>query len=494
MLERVRRKLSRSAKSESFVQTLDPDNHGQELKRTSTHAPKQATRNLSKSSLSPSDQDLVRKLAFAPDQAMIERAPRNQTPSLATKWSERTVFNEFHSGILSLPTEVLLYMQGYLSLCSEVSLRQSCSRFLGLYSSQSFYLSGDDKFDFICMIERDQDSSSLRRLVCGHCRDLHSRVAFPSPQIRKAPLERDCRMIWLCPHTSFGYEKSIRKIKAGVDSPFRAENVEPCNKCRERIRNRAVADRPEKGTSTIDIENPKAESLLISKIALLQAPSPAHATRGSASGLYTETFPAKDVSDVLQALNFPICPHVKLGDPFILSKFCRACISTTVLPPGTKGPPCISEAKEKDIFGRNRSGKCKGACYVRGCRTRFMFQSRESLTADASGKRQVWLIVVVYRWLGALLSSGRDSTWLDHTVNAQERTEMKSSWDQWNRTYRGVQCMPNWSICLLHPEDCNLRSAQVMPAPLKPPKVDSNKQLSMNINPWENFGGFLSQR
>lgn len=455
MLGRVRRKFSRSSKSETFVAPLDLG-HGQKLSRTVTLKPEQATGKLSRLSLSPSDKELVTKLAFPPDQSVTEGGPRYQTPSLTTKWSERTVFNNTDSGFLSLPTEILLYLQRYLSLCSEVSLRQSCSRFFNLYSSPSFYLSGDDKFGFICMIERDQDPTLLPRLVCGQCRDLHPKSMFPASEIRRAPLERDCRQVWLCPHRSLGYEKCIRKIKAGAESPFRAESVEPCNRCREVIRNRTVADRPERSGAVINLQNSKAESLLISKIALLQAPSPSHATRASASGLYTETFPAKDVSDALQALNFPICPHIRLGDPFILSKFCRACINTAALKPGQPGPNCISEVKDRDIFGKSRDGKCKGTCYSRGCKTKFMFQSRESLTPDASGKRQVWLIIVAYRWLGPLLSSGKDAAWLDHSVKAPERTEMRIAWDNWINTIRR-QPMPNWSICLLHPEDCNLR-------------------------------------
>ena len=483
MLDKVRRRLSRSSKSESFVPTLDPDQHGHRpsISRTTTISPGQPNHNLSRLSLSPSDRELIKKLTFDPDQPLVERARRNRTPSLNTiRWSERTVFNNTTSGILSLPAEVLLYMQQYLSLCSEVSLRQSCFRFFDLYSSPSFYLSGDDQFDFICMIERDQDPTLLRRLVCGRCRELHPKIAFPSSDVRRAPLDRDCRQVWLCPHTSLGYEKTIRKIKAGVESPFRAENIDPCNKCRERVRNRAVADRPEKGTAAIDLENPRAESLLITKMALLQAPSPSHNTRGTASGLYTETFRAKDVSDALQALNFPICPHIRLGDPFTLTKFCRACTSTTVLPPGTKGPVCISQ-RDKDVFGRARGGKCKGQCYTPGCRTRFMFQARESLAPDASGKRQVWLIFVVYRWLGPLLQSGKDSTWLDHAVNTHERIDMRNAWEQWSRLNRDRPCMPNWSICLLHPEDCNLRQTTADPSTSSVRQAAGRNELNENL-------------
>jgi len=441
MLHRVWRKWSRShSKPETSVALLKPE---------------QATGNASKLSLTASAKELVAKLAFAPEQPVDECAPRQHTLSLNTKWSERTVFNNTDTGILSLPAEILLYLQRYLSSSSEVSLRQSCSRFFYLYSSPSFYLSGDDKFDFICMVERDQDPTLLRRLVCGQCHDLHSKSMFPASEIARAPLDRDCRQVWLCPHQALGYGKCIRKIKAGADSPFRAENVEPCNKCREVIRSRTIADRPERSGAATDLQYPTAESMLVSKIALLQAPSPSHATRGSASGLYTETFPVKDVADALQALDFPICLHIRLGDPFILSKFCRACINTAVQKPGHPGPNCISEVKDRDVFGRRRDGKCKGTCYTRGCKTKFMFQSRESLTPDASGKRQVWLIIAVYRWLGPLLDGGKDSTWLDHSTKAQERMDMRIAWANWMRTIR--QPMPNWSICLLHPEDCNLR-------------------------------------
>jgi hypothetical protein len=90
MLDRVRRKLSRGSKSETFTAALDPD-HGQRLSRTTTPKAEQATRNVSRLSLTPSDKDLVTKLAFNPEQPTIERSSRYQTPSLTTKWSERTV-------------------------------------------------------------------------------------------------------------------------------------------------------------------------------------------------------------------------------------------------------------------------------------------------------------------------------------------------------------------------------------------------------------------
>jgi hypothetical protein len=84
-----------------------------------------------------------------------------------------------------------------------------------------------------------------------------------------------------------------------------------------------------------------------------------------------------------------------------------------------------------------------------------MFQARESLSPDASGRRQVWLIIVVYRWLGPLLASGSDPTWYSHAVDDDERKEMRNKWSAWD-TFGGI-CMPNWDICLLHPEDSNLR-------------------------------------
>ena len=308
------------------------------------------------------------------------------------------------------------------------------------------------------MTERDQDPQSLDKLVCGHCQELHIRSTFPSAEIKQAPTSRDCRQVWLCAHRYVGFQKSIRGIKAGVEAPFRVETLEPCSRCRNSIRNRSVADRPEKGTSVTDLENPKAESLLISKIGLLQAPSPLYNVRTTGgSGMYQEVFQVKSVSSALQAIDFRLCPHLKLGDPYILSKFCRACINTQRLPPGVKGPPCISENKRE--FGEAKIGpKCKGTCYTRGCKTQFMFQAKESLSPDASGRRQVWLFIVVYRWLGPLLTAGRDSTWTEHSVNHQERKEMRAKWTDWEKTSRaGRQCMPNWSICLLHPEDSNLR-------------------------------------
>ena len=447
VFERVRRKLSRTKSAPGLEQ--EDDDEGQVNLQPWPSNPL---------SLSPSDEQLVSKLAFTPDTEFIERPPRLQTPSVATQFSERTIFNNVETGFLSLPTELLMFLQPYLTQSSEVALRHSCSRFLNLYTTPSFVLKGQELFDFLCMTERDQDPTELDRLVCGKCQELHNRTTFPAAEIKQEPTLRDCRQVWLCAHRTLGYQKTVRSIKAGVEAPFRVETLEPCSRCRNSIRNRSVADRPEKGTSIMDLENPKAQSLLISKIGLLQVPSPLYNTRTSGgSGMYKEVFQAKDVSVALQALDFRLCPHLKLGDPYILSKFCRACINTQRLPPGVKGPPCISEWK-RDI-GDGRSGaKCKGACYDRSCKTQFMFQSRESLSPDASGRRQVWLIIAIYRWLGPLLTTGHESTWANHAVDHKERKEMRERWAAWEKSNKTVrQCMPNWSICLLHPEDSNLR-------------------------------------
>lgn len=409
--------------------------------------------------LTPSDEQLVTKLSFAPDTELADRTPRHKSASVGTGWSERTVWNNIDSGFLALPTECLMNIERYLSASSEVSLRQSCSRFFHLFKTQSFYLVGPDLFGFLCMIERDQDPTQLERLVCGHCKELHPRKAFPKSELRQEPLKRDCRQVWLCAHKHLSYDQSLRQIKTGVESPFRTENMLPCTRCRDTIRSRSVADRPERGTSEMKHESPVSQSLLISKIGLMQVPSPMYNVRGASgsSGMYKELFEVKKVSDALQAIDFPLCPHIKLGDPFILSKFCRSCINTQKLPPGVRGPPCISEPDKKD-FGKDKIiGRCKGTCFTRGCRTQFMFQSRESLAPDISGRRQVWLIIVIYRWLGPLLSEGRERMWSSHATDHQERVAMQQKWAVWDKTTRGQACMPNWSICTLHPDDSNLR-------------------------------------
>lgn len=446
MIGKFKRRLSRT----KSVTEVEPDLDHRER-------PVLASRHLT---LTPSDENLVSKLSFAPETQFEPRRPGHHSRAVENATvSERTVFNNVDSGILSLPTECLLHLQQYLALSSEVSLRQSCSRFYHLYRTQSFLLLGPELFEFLCMVERDQDPTQLDRLVCGHCKELHPRKTFPKSQLRIPPLERDCRQIWLCAHKHLSYAQCLKSIKTGPEAPFRTESeaLLPCTRCREGIRNRSVADRPEKGTSNMALDSPKAASLLVSKIGLLQSPSPLYNVRSmGASGKYTEVFDVKKVSDALQAVNFPLCPHLRLGDPYILSKFCRSCINTQKLPPGVKGPPCISDTDKK--AGKDKIiGRCKGTCYTRGCKTQFMFQSRESLTPDASGRRQIWLIVVIYRWLGPLLNAGRDQTWLDHAAQYKERLEMQENWTQWDKSTRGQACIPNWSICTLHPDDSNLR-------------------------------------
>lgn len=418
-------------------------------------------------SLTPSDEQLISRLKFTEDTNLDDKPPRKLNPSIhshvsaATSSSQRTVFNQVDSGILALPTEVLLALQDYLSPSSEVALRHACARFLHLYRLPSFYLAGDDRFEFLCMTERDQDPDQLARLVCGTCRDLHMKSSFPAAEKKKGP-ERDCRQIWLCAHKSLGYEKTVKTIKAGHEAPFRSENIEPCSRCRDVIRNRSVADRPEKGTSATDLESEHAASLLISKIALLQAPVPQYNTKtSSGSSSYREVFSVKDVADALSAIDFPLCSHIRLSDPYLLSRFCRACINTQKLPKGIKGPPCISESR-RECGDPDYLGKCKQSCYTRGCKTRFMFQARESLSPDSSGLRQVWLILAVYRWLGPLQSAGSDALWRSHSVNHTVRQQMRQKWETLERN-RARKPMPNWSICLLHPEDSTVRSEHTAP-------------------------------
>jgi len=414
-------------------------------------------------SLTPSDENLISRLTFTEDTNLDDRPPRRLTPSIYshvsanTSSSQRTVFNNIEAGFLSLPTEVLLTLQKYLKPSSEVALRHSCARFFNLFGMPSFYLSGGDKFEWMCMTERDQDPDQLDRLVCGLCKELHPKGAFPASERKCGPVERDCRQVWLCAHKHMGYQKTLNTIKAGHEAPFKAKTLESCSRCRETIRSRSVFDRPEKGTSDAALESENAASLLVTKIAILQAPSPDYLEKTkNGSPAYKEVFGVKEVAAALSGIDFPICPHINLSDPYLLSRFCRSCINTQRLPPGVKGPPCISETR-KDFGDPEYLGKCKQSCYTRGCRTRFMFQARESLSPDASGRRQIWLIIAIYRWLGPLQSTNRDPAWTGHAISHATRAEMRRKWEALEKTYKSQKPMPNWGICLLYPEDCNLR-------------------------------------
>lgn len=449
MLSRFKRKLSRT---KSIVDTKDlpfKDECGGSLQHSL--------------SLSRSDEELISRIKIVDNASCADSADvpgklfvHDQLPPIVHN-SERTVHNSTDSGMLSVPTEVLLNLQQHLTPSSEVALRQTCSRFYQLFSLPSFYLSGEEKFEWLCMNERDQDPRRLKKLVCGHCRDLHLKGSFPKAEVVQQPGERDCRQVWLCAHSSIGYKKAIQTIKAGVDAPFRSEYLEPCTRCRDSIRNRSIADRTDKGTSEHNLDSIHAQSLLISKIAIMQAPVPVYNGRTSSGhAMYKDVFPVKDVAAALQAIDFPLCSHLRLGDPYILSRFCRSCLNTQKLPEGVRGPPCISAGK-RDWGEERYFGKCRQTCYTRGCKTKFMFQARESLSPDSSGQRQIWLIIAIYRWLGPLQSSGSDMAWKSHTTTNAMRTEMRLKWDKLEKSQRR-RVMPNWSICSYNPEDCNLRN------------------------------------
>jgi hypothetical protein len=464
MLDRFKRRFSSTSKRHDASETVITDRHFQksELLFPSSRPPG--------AHLVVDDEDLESEAKPDPE---TSQPLASTIPRLITRTDNSA------SHLFSLPTELLLQLQPYLNQCTEVSLRQSCSRFFLIYTRPSFYLAGDSRFTFLCHLERDDPSPSRQRVkaVCGHCRDLHARSAFPSSELRKLPEGRDCRQVWLCPHRALGFEKAVHRIRA-VETLFRVETLDPCIKCSSSIRNRSVAGRP--GTSLytpesdIDLSDSSiaGDTLLVSKIGILQKSSTQDA-RAFGSNVNAEIFPTRELAAALSGLNFRICPHIQLGDPYILSRYCRACLSVRMLKPGDRRSHCISSNPT-----RGRVEKCRGLCHVKGCKTGFMFQTRESLLPDISGRRQIWLILAIYRWLGPLgvgklnidgdadaksqvadhtLRKAREGRmWVDHTVNAAEMVEMRVKWKIWLRDH-GRKCMPDWSICQLHPEDCTLR-------------------------------------
>lgn len=160
ILERMRRKLSRS-KSVSLPSEGGDDDGDQDI-LVGTGPPPWQGKPLT---LSPSDEQLVAKLAFTEETNFIPHTPTLPTLSVGTGYSERTVFNNVDSGILSLPTELLMSLLPCLSLSAEVALRQTCSRFLHLYSTQSFLLTGQDLFEFICVSQSCPTPSTIAALL-----------------------------------------------------------------------------------------------------------------------------------------------------------------------------------------------------------------------------------------------------------------------------------------------------------------------------------------
>jgi len=464
MLDRFRRRFSSISRKHNDSETIITDRHFQKSE-------------LSLSSSRPSGVHLVVDDEDLESEA--EPDPDTSQPLAPTITQLASRPDNSASYLFNLPTELLLQLQPYLTPCAEVSLRQSCSRFFLIYNRPSFYLAGDSRFNFLCHLERDDPNPSRQRLkvVCGHCRELHARSAFPSSELRKLPEGRDCRQVWLCPHRALGFEKAAHRIRA-VETLFRVETLDPCIKCSSLIRNRSVADRSGSSSytpaSVVDLSNSSiaGDTLLVSKFGILQKSS-THDARAFGSNVNTEIFPTKELAAALSGLDFRICPHIRLGDPYVLSKYCRSCLNVRMLRPGDGGPCCISSNP-----ARGKVEKCRGLCYVKGCKTGFMFQTRESLLPDISGRRQIWLILAIYRWLGPLgvgrlnvdgdadakspvadhtLGKAREGRmWVDHTVNAAEMVEMRVNWRTWLRDH-GRKCMPDWSICQLHPEDFTLR-------------------------------------
>ncbi|KAL9105322.1 MAG: hypothetical protein Q9227_009489 [Pyrenula ochraceoflavens] len=338
-------------------------------------------------------------------------ATLNSTPALESITLSRPEVPQ-DSPLLALPTELLQLLPVYLSRSALVSLRQTSSRLHTLFSrlpaSSSSSLSGPARFAFLTFLERDNTTRLFPipppRTLCGHCQRFHPRSAFPSTMHSQPAASRDCRQVWLCPHKSLSYTRASKVLRPRFEEKneesFRAQTLFPCSRCRDSIRHRAAAD-------------PSA-CLLTTKIALLQRPLPGS---GNFNG---ELFPVRDVSAALRALNFKMCPHISIGDPFLLSRYCRACLATKSMKAmaGDKLSGCISDVNSERLEdgGKKKGSKCKGGCFVRGCGTGYMFQTRESLAPDGAGRRQVWLLLVIYRWLGGLKPPTEDASVESGTV------------------------------------------------------------------------------
>lgn len=87
---------------------------------------------------------------------------------------------------------------------------------------------------------------------------------------------------------------------------------------------------------------------------------------------------------------------------------------------------------------------------------------------DISGRRQIWLILGIYRWLGPLMveketieekaNAERAETifavarvqegrlLVDHTVDVAQMVEMRVNWKTWLRTMGGNVCLTGASV------------------------------------------------
>ena len=270
---------------------------------------------------------------------------------------ESQYHNTVNSHLYKLPAELLDIITRHLTVDASIALALTCARFyLSTTLASVLKSSMAAQFKRLCILE---DGRDIKGYCCRGCLRTHSSAAFAYKELQKRPAERYCLTTKNCLRLGTLTELSFADIK--------------------RILNQSKEKKP------LPTFLPNNLTKLLS--------SPATTIETS-----IQVFPVRSLwitksrfAALCISLNFPLCPHMRLGDKKVTKLFQYAVFDTSL---GSR--LC------------DKSHKCKY------CKTRFTL-TRSSNTVHGNE----WGVLKVRRSLGRL-HSPLEPTWLVHTFASRD--------------------------------------------------------------------------
>lgn len=283
--------------------------------------------------------------------------------------------NAVHSNLYKLPPELLDVIHRYLTTDASIALSLTCARFY--HSSvlagvrQDLVSTKTAHFSALCLLERD---GVILGYCCRGCLRRHSSGAFSQDELEKRPSERYCLMTKKC-------------VNLGTRTEFSFCDIE-----------RII--RQSKKMEPLPIRLPEILTKLFS--------SPVVFTKTTMRIIPVRAATKNRFVTLCTRLNFPLCPHMRLGDKKVTELYWSGLFSTWI------------SSRRHD-----RSHNCKS------CKTQITL-TRSSST-DYGDE---WFMFRINRIIGRLLSP-LEPTWLAHSFASKDPglDDFLNATSGWLQTY-----------------------------------------------------------
>lgn len=234
------------------------------------------------------------------------------------------------------------------------------------------------------------------------------------------------RKAWLCPH--LGIDFNTTKDLFSKLPPSQILNLRDITAfCDRKFCNNKLSHHISIRPNALG----KLSHQLTSTIALFSTPS-----TPDSHAIYNDILTPDRIATGLYGLDLPICPHLRLNKPFIISRFNPGCLR--VARPANNPCTCSTSRHSTDALPTSEKnvpricrnmGRCL-ACHDRGISTMFAIFVGQS--KGENGQADTWLCFCLIRDLGSLDSAG-ESAWLTNTLASENFERTADTWQDWEQ-------------------------------------------------------------